>query len=187
MSGTTSTWWIVLLEGIVTLIFGLLLLFSPTMALLILVQFVGSYWLISGLFAIVEIFAANRTAFKGWLLFYGIVGILAGLAVLRYPLVSMILIPTVLVVFLGIAGILMGMVSLVQGFTGRGGWTIVLAILDILIGLFLLARPLIIALALPLLIGIFATLAGISLIIAALRIRNRGTVSVEPGQGLPVR
>jgi len=120
MSGTTSTWWIVLLEGIVTLIFGLLLLFSPTMALLILVQFVGIYWLISGLFAIVEIFAANRTAFRGWLLFYGIIGILAGLAVLRYPLVSMILIPTVLVVFLGITGILMGIISLVHGIAGPG-------------------------------------------------------------------
>src|SRR5260370_40001563 len=182
----TSTWWIVLLEGIVTLVFGLLLLFSPTMALLILVQFVGIYWLISGLFAIVEIFAATRTASRGWLLFYGIVGILAGLAVLCYPLVSMILIPTVLVIFLGSAGILMGMASLVQGFTGRGSWTIVLSILDILIAIFLLARPLIIALALPLLIGIFATLTGISLILAAFRIRDRGRASGEPGRGVPV-
>jgi uncharacterized membrane protein HdeD (DUF308 family) len=154
--------------------------------LLILLQFVGIYWLISGLFAIIEIFAANRTASWGWLLFYGIVGILAGLAILRHPLVSMIPILTVLVVFLGIAGIVIGIVGLIQGFTGRGGWTIVPAVLDILIGVFLLARPLITALALPLLIGIFAIIAGISLIIAAFRIHDRGTSPGEPGQGMPV-
>lgn len=187
MNRTTSTWWIVLFEGIVALIFGLLLVFSPTMALLILLQFVGIYWLISGLFAIVEIFAAHRAASRGWLLFYGIVGILAGLAALRLPLVSMILTPTVLVVFLGIAGIVMGVVGLIQGFTGRGGWTIVLAVLDILIGVFLLARPLITAPALPLLIGIFAIIAGISLIIAAFRIHARGTSPGEPRQGMPAR
>lgn len=188
MNRTTSTWWIVLFEGIVALIFGLLLVFSPTMALLILLQFVGIYWLISGLFALVEIFAAHRTASRGWLLFYGIIGILAGLVVLRHPLVSMVLLPTVLVVFLGITGIVMGIVGLIQGFTGRGGWTIVLAVLDILIGAFLLARPFIItALALPLLIGIFAILAGLSLITAAFRIHKRGTAPGEPGQGMPVR
>ena len=181
MNRTTSTWWIVLFEGIVAFIFGLLLVFSPTMALLILLQFVGIYWLISGLFALVEIFAANRTASRGWLLFYGIIGILAGLVVLRHPLVSMVLLPTVLVVFLGITGIVMGVVGLIQGFTGRGGWTIVLAVLDILIGAFLLARPFIItALALPLLIGIFAILAGLSLITAAFRIHKRGTAPGEP-------
>jgi len=182
----TSTWWIVLLESIIALAFGLLLLFSPIKAALLLLQFIGIYWLISGIFAIFEIFAARRTVARGWLLLYGIIGILAGLVVWRHPLISMILLPRVLIIVFGIVGILMGLVALIQGVSGRSRWRLVLALLNILIGIFLLTHPLTTALVLPPLIGIAATIAGLLLLTAALRMRHRRMVPEAPGQGRPV-
>src|SRR5579859_5892640 len=138
MNRMTSTWWIVLLESIIALVFGLLLLFSPIKAALLLLQFIGIYWLISGIIAIFEIFTPRRGIGRGWLFLYGLIGILAGLAVWRHPFVSMILLPRVLIIFLGIVGIVMGLVALIQGVSGRSRWRLVLALLNILIGIFLL-------------------------------------------------
>jgi uncharacterized membrane protein HdeD (DUF308 family) len=168
----TGLWWVVLLEGIAILILGILLLIAPGMTTLVLVQFVGIYWLVSGIFSIVEIFVGDKRTHWGWLLFFGILGILAGLVVLRHPLASAILIPTFIVIYLGITGIIMGITSLIHGFQGRGGWAIVLGIVDILIGLVLLFRPLYGAVLLPIFVGALAIIGGILLIVFSFRIRS---------------
>lgn len=182
----TSTWWIALLEGIVALVFGLLLLFSPIKAALLLLQFIGIYWLISGIIAMFEIFTPRRGIGRGWLFLYGLIGILAGLFVWRHPFVSMIFLPRVLIIVLGIMGILMGLVALTQGVRVRSRWRLVLALLDILIGVFLLTHPLTMAFVLSPLIGIAATIAGLLLLMAAFRIHHRRRVPEASGQGRPV-
>ena len=48
-------WWIVLVEGIIALIFGLFLITAPGATSVFLVTVLGFYWLIRGIFAIVEI------------------------------------------------------------------------------------------------------------------------------------
>jgi uncharacterized membrane protein HdeD (DUF308 family) len=98
----------------------------------------------------------------------------------------MILLPRVLIIVLGIVGILMGLVALIQGVSGCSRWRLVLALLNILIGIFLLTHPLTTALVLPPLIGIAATIAGLLLLMAALRMHHRRTVPEAPGQGRPV-
>ena len=41
-------WWLVLIQGIAYLIIGILLLSSPGSTLLIIIQILGIYWIISG-------------------------------------------------------------------------------------------------------------------------------------------
>jgi len=55
-------WWMVLIEGIALGILGLLLLASPGMSTFLLVQFVGIYWLVAGIFKIISIFLDS----SGW-------------------------------------------------------------------------------------------------------------------------
>ena len=55
-------WWAVLCEGIALIALGLLLLAAPGMTTLIVVQFVGIYWLVAGIFKIVTIFLDR----SGW-------------------------------------------------------------------------------------------------------------------------
>ncbi len=49
-------WWIVLVEGIFALIFGIFLITAPGATSLFLVTVLGFYWLIRGIFSIIEIF-----------------------------------------------------------------------------------------------------------------------------------
>src|SRR5690606_8826777 len=46
-------WWVVLLQGIVGVLVGLALLVTPAIATMALVQLVGLYWFVAGIFALV--------------------------------------------------------------------------------------------------------------------------------------
>ena len=111
-------WWLILLQGIFAIILGLLLLSSPGMTTLVLIQFLGIYWLIAGVFNIVGIFLDHKQ--WGWKLFAGILGVIAGLLVIQHPLWSTVLIPTTLVVILGVVGLIFGIVGLIAAFQGGG-------------------------------------------------------------------
>jgi uncharacterized membrane protein HdeD (DUF308 family) len=162
-------WWMVLLQGIFAALIGLFLVISPGVTTLVLVQFLGFYWLIAGIFGLVSIFIDNYL--WGWKLFSGILGILAGFAIIQSPLWSTLLVPGTLVIFLGIEGIIIGLLNIIQAFQG-GGWGIgILGILSIVFGLVLVANPLLGGLTLAFLMGILGIVGGIVAIIYAFRIR----------------
>ncbi|MEA3326633.1 MAG: DUF308 domain-containing protein [Chloroflexota bacterium] len=160
-----SPWWAGLVQGIFSILIGLLLVTYPAATTAVIVQFIGIYWLVTGIFSLVAIFV-DKTMW-GWKLFAGILGILAGLAIMQHPLWSAVLLPTVLVIFLGVDGLIIGVVSLIAAFKG-GGWAAgILGGLSIVFGLLLLGSPLISAFALPYIYGIIGIVGGVAAIIAA--------------------
>jgi uncharacterized membrane protein HdeD (DUF308 family) len=162
-------WWLVLLEGIFAIIIGILLLSKPGMTTAVLVQVIGIYWFIAGILNIVSIFI-DHTAW-GWKLFIGILGIIAGLLIIQHPLWSTVLIPTTLIIVLGIEGLIIGAINIVRAFRGGGLGMGVLGALSIIFGIILLMNPVIGAAALPWVLGIFAIVGGIVAIIGAFRMR----------------
>jgi uncharacterized membrane protein HdeD (DUF308 family) len=86
-------WWLVLLEGIVAVIIGLFLLTAPGATLFVLIQTLGIFWLVGGIFRTVSIFI--DTSLWGWKLVGGALGILAGIVVLQHPLWSSVLVPAI--------------------------------------------------------------------------------------------
>jgi uncharacterized membrane protein HdeD (DUF308 family) len=168
----SDLWWLLLLQGISTIVLGLLLLTQPASTTEVIVIFVGAYWLVSGIFAVVRIFTAAGQAHWGWSLLSGIIGILAGILVLRHPLVSAVLLPEVLVIVIAILGILIGILDLVRGFRGDGLGAFVLGALNILIGLWLWFNPFAAALSLPFVLGVFGLIGGAFLIYHAFQVRN---------------
>ena len=162
-------WWLVLLEGIFAVIIGILLLSKPGMTTLVLVQVLGIYWFIAGILSIVSIFIDHSA--WGWKLIIGILGIIAGLLIIRHPLWSTLLVPTTIIIVLGIEGLIIGGVNIVRAFRG-GGWGVgILGALSVLFGIMLLANPRIAALTLPFVLGIFAIVGGILAVIMAFRMR----------------
>lgn len=162
-------WWLLLIEGVAAVIIGILLFTAPARTAIILVQFVGIYWLISGIFALISLFM-DRTAW-GWKLFMGILGILAGIFVLQNQLASPIIVGATLIIILGVQGILIGIVQLIRAFQG-GGWGIgILGVLSIVFGIILLSNTLIATALLPWVLGGFAIAFGILAIIMAFRMR----------------
>lgn len=169
MGRSAIPWWLVLIQGIAGIIIGVLLLTNPAATTVIIIQVIGIYWLIAGIFEIVAIFI-DRSGW-GWKLFSGIIGILAGVAIIQHPLWSAVLVPATLILVMGIFGIIMGITNLIQAFRG-GGWGIgILGGVNILIGFWLLANPLAAVIALPFVVGLFAIVGGIMALVSAFRMR----------------
>src|SRR6266481_525154 len=83
----SNIWWVFLLQGIAGIILGLMLITEPGATMVALTTVLGFYWLITGVLALVQVFVDRATPWV-WSLLAGLVGILAGLFVLRHPLVA---------------------------------------------------------------------------------------------------
>ena len=177
--GTTIPWWLVLLEGIAAVVIGILLLTSPGITLFALIQVIGFFWLIGGILGIVGIFIDS--SLWGWKLVSGILGILAGIVVLQHPVWSSILIPAILVIFLGIQAIISGGAGLVLAFQGGGWGRGILGVLNIILGLVLLFNPLIGVAVLPFMLGSISFIGGLSAIVIAFKMRG-GSAAQEAGE-----
>jgi uncharacterized membrane protein HdeD (DUF308 family) len=165
-------WWLALLEGIAALILGVLLLAAPGVTVTTIILFIGIYWLVDGIFTFIRIFVRDSDTHWGWLVARGLLGIVAGILVLRHPLVSAVVLPATLVIILGIEGIIIGTIGLIQAFKGGGWGAGIMGGVNILFGLFLLGSPLIAVFILPFVFGVFAIIGGIILIVFAFRLRQ---------------
>ncbi len=164
-----APWWMVLIQGIAAIIIGILLLTNTAGTVLVLVQFMGIYWLISGLFSIVSMFI-DSTAW-GLKLLSGILGIGAGFVVLQHPLWSPLIVGSVLIIILGVEGLIIGVVNIIQAFRGGGLGIGVMGVLSIIFGIILLSNVWVATFSLPLVLGIFGIVLGIVAVVAAFRLR----------------
>jgi uncharacterized membrane protein HdeD (DUF308 family) len=162
-------WWLVLVEGILVALFGLLLLGAPGASLFFIVQLLGLYLFIAGIFRIIGIFIDPSS--WGLKLIAGVLCLIAGLAVLRHPLWSAIAAPAGLVIIVGFLAIFEGVAGLVVAVQG-GGWGMgVLSVLGILFGFILVINPLIGVATLPFILGIFMLIGGVVAVGQAFRMR----------------
>ncbi|MGM0689177.1 MAG: HdeD family acid-resistance protein [Bacillota bacterium] len=167
VSETTNTsveqwnipWWATLVQGLFSIIIGLLLITNPAATTLVIVQFIGIFWLVTGVFSIAGIFI-DRSLW-GWKLLSGAIGIFAGLTVIQHPIWSAILLPTMVVIIFGINGIILGLISFFGAFKGGGFSAAILGVIHFLFGVILLGSPLVAALALPWVFGFIALFGGI--------------------------
>ena len=168
-------WWATLVQGLFSVIIGLLLLTNPAATTIFIVQFIGIYWLVTGVFSITGIFIDR--SYWGWKLLSGAIGIFAGLAVVQHPLWSAVLLPTMLVIIMGVNGIMIGLINFFGAFKGGGFSAAVLGIISFLFGVILLSSPLIAAVALPFAFGAIAVAGGIITVFSSLAQRKKEPVS----------
>ena len=176
--GEALPWGLVLVEGIVVALFGLVLLVAPGASLVFLVWLLGIYLLIAGIFRFVGIFLDSSS--WGWKLAAAILCLIAGLAILSNPLWSTTVASTWLVILVGFLAMLQGVAGLVVALQG-GGWGMgALSVLGILFGLFLVINPLIGVAALTLILAIVMLIGGVGAVIQAFRMRREGAAARQP-------
>jgi len=124
---------ILLFGGIISLIFGILLFTQTTATLALIMLLVGLSWFIQGILTLASIFIDK--ADWGWKLFGGIIGLAAGLLVLRNPVESTVAIPAIYAILLGIFGVLIGLTALIAAFQGEGWGVGIFGAFSLLIGL----------------------------------------------------
>jgi uncharacterized membrane protein HdeD (DUF308 family) len=163
-------WWVGVIVGLATVVVGFLLLTDPGMTTVVLVQLLGLYWLAAGFVQLASIFVNAKG--WGWKLAGGILGIIAGLVTIQHPLWSPVVLGTTLVFMIGMFGMLFGVMSVVNAFTGAGWGTGILGGLSVIFGLMLMFDPLGSAVALPFIFGVLGIAGGIAATIMAFRARE---------------
>jgi uncharacterized membrane protein HdeD (DUF308 family) len=105
----------------------------------------------------------------------GIVSIVAGAAVLRYPVAAAVSLPRVFTLVLGIWGLLQGIMMLFMAFNGGGWGAGILGVLGIIIGIVLIINYAAIGMGLAMLwtAAVFAVIVGgIALLVQAFQQRS---------------
>jgi uncharacterized membrane protein HdeD (DUF308 family) len=167
----SDVWWVFLLEGIASIIFGILLITHPAATVVAFVIFLGLYWLFVGVLELVRVFVDKSVPWY-WSLLIGILGIIAGIIVLNHPIFAAVVLPTAIVVWLGVLGLVIGILGIIGGFTGGGWGSFFFGLINFVIGLILLGSPMVAAVAVPLVFGILLLVQGVVLIIWAFKVRS---------------
>ena len=164
-------WWVMLIGGVLNIIIGLLLLTVPAKTVFALVLALGIYWIIQGLITLVSMFM-DHTAW-GWKLFMGLLGIIAGFLILRYPLMATLEIPRLILLLVAFQSMIVGVVTLIMAFQGGGWGAGILGALAIIFGAVLLAHywSLTAIVGLVWFASIMALVGGVGLIIRAFQQR----------------
>jgi len=163
------------LRGVIAILFGLAALLRPAIALEALILLFGAYALVDGVFAIVGIFGGTRGGTPRWLLLLeGVVSILAGIIAFIFPgltAIALLYLVAAWAVLTGLAEITTA-IRLRQEI--RGEWALILGgILSVLFGVLLAVLPGVGILSLIWLIGAYAVVFGVLLLITAFQVRGR--------------
>ena len=167
-------WWVLLLRGIVAILFGALTLASPGISLASLVLLFGAFCLADGLMAAWTALSNRKQKENGWLLLIGgLLGIGVGLLTIFQPAVTGL----ALLSYIAIWAITTGVVQLLTAIRLRqeiaNEWMLILAgLASVALGALLMLRPGAGALAVLWLIGSYAIVFGLLLVVLALEVRS---------------
>jgi len=169
-----SLWWIPLVQGILTIVLGLLFLTNPAATSVTFAFIIGMWWFVRGIIDLVLMFVDHTM--WGLKLFMGVLGIIAGWIVMSVvmdtPLLGTLGLATAYVWVLGIMGIVMGVVDIVQAFKGAGWGRGLLGVLMIILGGWLVANPVGSAIYLPWVFGVLMIVFGIMAVAAAFQLKK---------------
>ena len=166
-------WWLILLRGIVSILFGVLAFVWPGVTLFTLVLFYGAFMLIDGVLALAHAVMGGNVGSRWWLALVGVAGIVAGVLTFLWPGLTALL----LLFFIAGWAIVLGVFQIIGAIRLRkeidNEWTLILSgIVSVLFGVILLVAPGAGAIGLVWAIGSFAIVFGVLLVMAALRLKK---------------
>jgi len=176
-----AIWWLVLIRGILAIVFGVIALIHPGVAFVALVYTFAAFAFVDGIANIVHaVRVRERDRRWGWLLTQGILSVIAGVLAFVFPLAAGLTLGIFALSLIGVYAIMMGIAgipaaaSVVDG--GRKVLGFIVAILSILLGIALLVvvfvAPLSGIVNLIWLVGAYAIIVGVVLIVAAIQARR---------------
>jgi uncharacterized membrane protein HdeD (DUF308 family) len=168
-------WKVFLIEGVILVILGALAILIPPLATLSVTIFLGWLFLISGVVGLVTTFQAREAPGFWWSLLSAAIGILAGIALIGWPLSGAVSLTLVAIVFFAVEGFATIMYALEhkRELSGRWGWMLVSGIVDLFLAAVIFAGlPGTAAWAIGLLVGINMMFGGVALIMMALHARE---------------
>ncbi|MGW0043083.1 HdeD family acid-resistance protein [Rhodococcus sp. NPDC003348] len=168
-------WWVVLLRGVLAVLLGVMALAWPEITVWALVVVFGAYAIVDGLVLVVRaVVDRRRVSGWGWWALAGVVAIAAGVVALVWPDITALALLYVIAFYAIIFGIVGAWSSVrLRELPGSGwGWLLAASLLAVLFGVLLLIFPGSGILGIIWLLGVYAIVFGLFLIIGSFQIRS---------------
>ena len=165
-----SNWWLIALEGVLAIIFGVLTLVEPAAALAAVVLIFGVWAFIDGISAL----ALALTGWRSWQLFIlGLVGIAAGIFTFYRPGITAFALYAIIAGWAIARGILEIVVAIELRKHIKGElWLVLAGVASLLFGVLMIILPVAGALALAWLLGVYALVFGVIMLLLSFRLRG---------------
>lgn len=169
-----DSWWAVGLRGILGILFGLICLLTPGVAVEVFVILFSAYMLVDGVFAIVSGIKAARNGERwGLLILEGIVDLAAGVVAFLWPAITLVALIWIIAVWAVVSGVLMLSAAFTLNIDHGRWWLALGGIASVIFGILLVIEPLIGAVVLTLWIGAYALVFGVFLLVVAFQLHSR--------------
>jgi uncharacterized membrane protein HdeD (DUF308 family) len=181
-------WWAVGLRGILGIIFGLICLLTPGIAVGAFVLLFAAYMLVDGVFAIISgIRAASNSERWGLLILQGIVDIAAGVVAVLWPAITLIALVWIIAIWAIVSGALMLGAAFTLNLEHGRWWLALGGIASLIFGILLVIEPFIGAVVLTLWIGAYAVVFGVLLLVLAFTLHSKREERIRKVEGGPLR
>jgi uncharacterized membrane protein HdeD (DUF308 family) len=168
-------WGLFLFEGIMLVILGAAAIILPEVATLAFTLVIGWLFLISGGVGLVTTFWMRNAPGFWWALLSAVIGIAAGIVLIRWPISGTVSLTLVLIAFFTVEGIVTLMYAIEHRaqLSGRWAWMLASGLIDlVLAGMIFAQLPSSAEWALGLLVGINLLFGGVAMIGMALAAKN---------------
>ena len=167
-------WWAVGLRGILAIIFGLICLLTPGIALGAFVIVFAAYMFVDGVFAIISGIRAARSGENwGLLILEGVVDLAAGAIAVLWPAITLVVLVWIVAIWAIVSGALMVAAAFSLNLDYGRWWLALGGIASTVFGILLIIEPLIGAVVLTLWIGAYALVFGVFLLVLGFQLHSK--------------
>lgn len=176
-------WGWIVARGVMLILLGIVALLAPGVTLFAFTMVFAAVSLVDGVFSVIAAVRGARDSHERWgaLLFSGLAGIAVGVLFILFPLISTFAFAFVSVIMIGAWAAVTGVLQIIAAIRLRkvikGEWLMALSgllslLLAAAIAYFAMTQPRVTALTVAWLIGIYALVGGVTLIVLGLRLRK---------------
>lgn len=164
-------WPVVMFMGLLTVVLGVVVVAWPDQTLVVLSVLFGIQLLLVGVFRLISAFS-SETAAPGLMGFVGILGMVAGVAVVRHPFETVAILATIL----GIVWIVSGTIDVIGAIADSRledrFWTGLMGFVTAIAGIIIIAWPKPTVTVIAWIAGIYLILIGLIAAFGAIRLRS---------------
>ncbi len=171
-------WWVPATIGVLSVIAGVIVLAKPSNSLKTLAVIAGIFILIDGIAELVASFSRS-TENRGLVALLGALNVIVGILLIRHPIQGV----TVIALFIGIWLVVVGVIRFVMAFEfpGHRTWRFVVAAIEVIAGIVIVANPHIGFATLALLVGLAFIINGLGLLMVGIAVRTAGKELARSG------
>jgi uncharacterized membrane protein HdeD (DUF308 family) len=175
-----QAWPVLMARAVLAVALGLVMLIVPGVTLLLVAWAFGIYALVDGAAQVVDAIRRRHRPRWWFALLLGLIGVVAGVIALIWPYLTAVL----LAVLVGCWALVTGVIEIVSAMRQRRerrrtAWLVVAGLLSVVAGVLILIWPVHGAVAVAMLLGVFATAYGVVLAGLALAVRRAGMMTSD--------